>query len=151
MSRLRIINNLKILKEVDKVAIEASLVCDCGNECFYVSHTGKKTKGILSSWLIKNDKQISVMCKCKDCGKKIIVCDTTIDGLKPLDIEKSNYAEFAIKGKNIFKIILYYNYWEEDYMTNRFYDCFIHAILSLTLKENGAATKMATPFLFCIP
>jgi hypothetical protein len=58
----------------------------------------------------------------------IIIAATTIDGLKPLHIEKPTYAELAIKGKNIFKIILYYNYQEEDYMTNRFYDCFIHAI-----------------------
>ena len=128
MSKLRIIDNLIILEEANKVAVEASLVCDCGNEYFYVSHTGKKTKGLLSPWLIKNNKQISVMCKCKDCGKEIIVCDTTIDGLKPLDIEKPNYTELAIKGKNVFKIILYYNYQEEDYTTDRFYDCFIHAI-----------------------
>ena len=128
MSKLRIIDNLKILEEVEKVAIEASLVCDCGNEYFHVLHTGKKTKGILSSWLVKANKQISVMCKCRNCGKELIVCDTTIDGLKPLHIENPNYAELAIKDKNEFKIILYYNYWEEDYMTDRFYDCFIHAI-----------------------
>ena len=53
MSRLRIIDNLKILKEVDKVAIEASLVCDCGNEYFYVLHTGKQTKGFFRPWLVK--------------------------------------------------------------------------------------------------
>ena len=128
MSKLRIIDNLKILEESNKVAVEASLVCDCGNEYFYVLHTGKQTKGLFRPWLVKNNKQISVMCKCRDCGKKIIVCDTTIDGLKPLHIEKPNYAELAMKGKNAFKIILYYNYQEEDYMTDRFYDCFIHAI-----------------------
>ena len=127
MSKLRIIDNLKILKEVDKVAIEASLICDCGNEWFHVLHTGKKTKGLLSPWLVKNNKQISIMCKCRDCGKIISVCDTTIDGLNPLHIEKLNYAELAITGKDVFKIILYYNY-QEDYMTDRFYDCFIHAI-----------------------
>lgn len=128
MNKLRIIDNLKILEEMDKVAIEASLVCDCGNESFRVLHTGKKTKGILSPWLMKANKQISVMCKCRDCGKEIVVCDSTIDGLKPLHIDKPDYAELEIKGKNIFKIILYYNYQEEDYLTNRFFDCFIHAI-----------------------
>ena len=128
MSKLRIIDNLKILEKVDKVALEASLVCDCGNECFHVMHTGKKTKGLLNPWLVKNNKQISVMCKCRNCGKELIVCDSTIDGLNPLHIEKPNYAELTIKGKSVFNIILYYNYQKEDYMTDRFFDCFIHAI-----------------------
>ena len=132
MSKLRIIDNIKILTEVDEIAMEASLVCDYGNESFRVLHTGKKTKGILSPWLVKANKQISVMCKCGNCGKELIVCVSTIDGLNPLLIEKPNYAELAIKGKNVFKIILYYNYQKEDYMTDRFYDCFIHAI-----DENG--------------
>ena len=128
MHKLRIIKNIKILEEVDEVAIEAALVCDCGNECFRVLHTGKKTKGVLSPWLVKANKQISVKCKCRNCGKELIVYDTTIDGLKPLNVEKPNYAELEMKGKNAFKIVLYYNYKKEDYMTDRFYDCFIHAI-----------------------
>ena len=128
MSKLRIIDNIQILKEVDNVALEASLVCDCGSEWFHVLHTGKKTKGFLRPWWVKKNKQISIMCKCQDCGKKIFVCDSTIDGLKPLHVEKPNCVELTIKGKNIFKIILYYNYQEDDYLTDRFYDCFIHAI-----------------------
>ncbi|MBR2956219.1 MAG: hypothetical protein IKC54_03385, partial [Clostridia bacterium] len=83
MSKLRIINNIKILKKEDKVAMEASLVCDCGNEYFHVLHTGKQTKGLFRPWLVKNNKQITVTCKCRNCGKQLIVCDTTIDGLKP--------------------------------------------------------------------
>ena len=58
MSKLRIIDNLKILEEANKVAVEASLVCDCGNEWFHVLHTGKKTKGFLRPWLVKNNKMM---------------------------------------------------------------------------------------------
>ena len=108
--------------------MQASLVCDCGNELFHVLHTGKQTKGLLRPWLVKSNKQIAVKCKCKDCGKELIVYDSTTDGLNPLLIEKPNYAEFTAKGKNTFKIILYYNYQKEDYMSERFFDCFIHAI-----------------------
>lgn len=126
MSRLRIIDNLRIVKEIDGVAMQASLICDCGNEYFHVLHTGKQTQGIFRPLLVKSNKQIFVMCKCKNCGKELIVCDSTIDGLTPLKVEKPNYTEFTTKRKNVFKIILYYNYQKEDYMTDRFVDCFIH-------------------------
>lgn len=127
MGRLRIINNLKIDKEIDEVSMQASLICDCGNEYFNVLHTGKQTKGLFAPFLLKSNKQISIVCRCKNCGKELIVCDSTIDGVNPVRVEKADYAEFAIKSKNIFKITLYYNYQKEDYMTNRFFDCFIHA------------------------
>ena len=127
MNRLRIMDNLKIDKQIQGVAIQASLVCDCGSEHFHVLHTGKQTRGGFRPLLIKSNKQISIVCRCNKCGKELIVCDSTIDGLNPLKAEKSNYSKFALKSKNTFKITLYYNYQKEDYMTNRFYDCFIHA------------------------
>lgn len=127
MSKLRIIDNLTIAKEIDGVALQASLVCDCKSEYFYVLHTGKQTKGILRPLLAKNKKQISIVCRCKNCGKGFKVYDSTIDGLKPLNVEKTHYVSFALKNKDVFRISLYYNYLKENYMTDQFVDCFIHA------------------------
>ena len=49
MSELRIINNLEILEEIDNVALNGKLKCNCGCNEFYIYHTGKQTKGILFS------------------------------------------------------------------------------------------------------
>ena len=70
MSKLRIIDNIQILKEVGKVALEASLVCDCGSEWFQVLHTGKKTKGFLRPWLVKKTSKSPLCANVKTVAKK---------------------------------------------------------------------------------
>ncbi len=126
MSRLRIADNLIINDKVSNVACKVSLICDCKNEHFYVRHTGKQTRGIFRPLLVKSNKQISIVCQCKNCGKEIKVYDSTVDGLNPLEATKANDFAFALKDRKVFRIFLYYNYFEEDFMTNRFVDCFIH-------------------------
>lgn len=126
MSRLKIVDNLKIDKEINGVAMQASLVCDCKSEYFHVLHTGKQTRGFFRPLLVKNNKQISIVCRCKYCGKELNVYDSTTDGLKPLNVEKINHTGLILNSKNAFKITLYYNYKKEDYMTDRFVECFIH-------------------------
>ena len=124
--QLRIIDNINIIEEHDNVAMACRLVCDCGCNHFIIFHTGKVTKGILASYLLKKDKQIIIRVVCKDCGKSIVIFDSNIDGMK--HITRDSFSEEKFKIKNIdenFEIILKYNYYPKDYKTNNFLECFI--------------------------
>ena len=125
-NKLRIIDNIEILEEHDNVAMACQLICDCGCNHFSIFHTGKVTKGILASYLLKKDKQIVIRAVCKDCGKSIIIFDSKLDGIKPLVCD--SYPEDKFQIKNIdenFEILLKYNYYPRDYKTNNFIECFI--------------------------
>lgn len=125
-NKLRIIDNLNIYEIHDNVAIAGKLICDCGCHLFSIYHTGKVTKGILAPYLIKKDKQIVIRAICKDCGKSIIIFDSKIDGIKPIMCD--TYPEEKFQIKNIdenFEIVLKYNYYQNDFKTNKFVDCFI--------------------------
>ncbi|MDY0278297.1 MAG: hypothetical protein RBQ97_09470 [Acholeplasma sp.] len=125
-NKLRIIDNLNIYEIHDNVAIAGKLMCDCGCHLFSIYHTGKVTKGILAPYLIKKDKQIVIRAICKDCGKSIIIFDSKIDGIKPIMCD--TYPEEKFQIKNIdenFEIVLKYNYYQNDFKTNKFVDCFI--------------------------
>ncbi|MGM9969001.1 MAG: hypothetical protein ACI35S_01225 [Anaeroplasma sp.] len=124
--KLRIINNLKIYKIHDNVAIEGKLICDCGCHLFSIFHTGKVTKGILAPYLIKKDKQIVIKAVCKDCGRTIIILDSKIDGINPLVCNTFTEKKFSIRNiTENFEIDLKYNYYPEDFKSNRFVDSFI--------------------------
>jgi hypothetical protein len=51
--KLRILDNLINIKEHNNVDIAGKLMCDCGCNHFSIFHTGKVTKGIFASYLIK--------------------------------------------------------------------------------------------------
>lgn len=124
--KLRIIDNINIIEEHDGVAFSGQLVCDCNCNLFDIYHTGKKTKGILAPYLIKNDKQIVIKAVCKKCGKVIVVYDSKIDGLNPSDQNIYLEEKFTLQnGNDGYEIILKYNYYLKDFKTNKFYDCFI--------------------------
>ena len=126
-NKLRILSNLNIYETHDNIAMAGKLLCDCGCNIFAVFHTGKATKGILAPYLVKKDKQIIIKVVCKDCGKSIIIFDSKIDGIRPL-IHNNTYEEQAFLIENInanFEIDLKYNYYTEDFMSNKFVDCFI--------------------------
>ena len=126
MSELRILNNLQIINEIDNVAIKGKLVCSCGCEEFNIFHTGKQTKGIFTSDIVKIKGQIIIEAKCINCNESIKVLDTSIDGMKTKVIEQIEYKKLIIKNHiDSFKIIMKYNYYKEDYKSNKFVDCFI--------------------------
>lgn len=125
-NKLRIIDNLNIYEIHDNVAIAGKLMCDCGCHLFSIYHTGKVTKGILASYLLKKDKQIVIRAVCKDCGKSIIIFDSKIDGIKPIMCDTYQEEKFQIENiDEHFEIVLKYNYYSKDYKTNKFVDCFI--------------------------
>lgn len=124
--KLRIIDNLRIIIECDEVALSGKLICDCGCEHFYIFHSGKQTKGIFAPYLIKKDKQIVIKAVCKDCGKSILIYDSKIDGIKPLMNNEYHVDRFVLNNiKDSYEITLKYNYYKNDYKTNKFVECFI--------------------------
>ena len=56
MDELRIINNLCDQECIRNVAFKGNLICNCQNKLFNVYHSGKKTRGILASYLMKRAK-----------------------------------------------------------------------------------------------
>ncbi len=123
---LRIKDNLSIIEEHNDVSFKAKLVCNCECEKFKLFHTGKQTKGLLFPYLIKKNKQIEIVAQCQCCGNKISILDTTIDGEKPIAVKKGELLPFKLKGQEIFNIELVYNFHKQNYMTNKFVDCFIY-------------------------
>lgn len=123
---LRIINNLDNIKEYSSEALSGVLKCNCGSNKFHIYHTGKQTKGILSSDIVKYKGQIIIYAKCLKCKEIIKVLDTNIDGIKPKEIQQQKFKKFILKKDiDIFEITLMYNYYKKDYKTNRFVECFI--------------------------
>ena len=60
MSESRIMDNLEIIEEIDNVALKGKLKCNCGCNEFYIYHTGKQTKGILFTDIVKHKKQVVI-------------------------------------------------------------------------------------------
>lgn len=44
---------------------------------------------------------------------------------KPLVADKNVLAQFKLKDLDVFNIEVAYNYYVDDYMTNKFVECFI--------------------------
>ena len=133
---LRIINNLEIIDEIDNVALKGKLKCNCGCNEFYIYHTGKQTKGILSSDIVKHKKQVVINAQCVNCKEIIKIFDSTFDGIKPIGAKQYEFKKLVLnKDIDTFKIIMMYNYYKEDYKTNKFVECFID-VESAKLKKN---------------
>ena len=126
INNLRIINNLEIIDEIDNVALKGKLKCNYGCNEFYIYHTGKQTKGIMSPDIVKHKKQVVINAQCVNCNETIKIYDSTNDGIKPIDTKKYEFKKLVLK-KDIdtFKIIMMYNYYKDDYKTNEFVECFI--------------------------
>ena len=86
----------------------------------------KQTKGIFSSDIVKHKKQVVINAQCVNCKEIIKIYDSTIDGIKPVDANQYKFKKLVSK-KDIdtFKITMMYNYYKEDYKTNKFVECFI--------------------------
>ena len=115
-----------IEEEHDKVAVSGNLKCSCGMDKFLVYHTGKQTRGILSPYIKKMDKQILIEAKCPKCGRTIQIYDNTIDGEKPAMASVLERKQFLYKDMSEFKIKIILNYYEENYMTNKFVTIYVY-------------------------
>ncbi len=125
MEELKTLKNLKNIVNIDNVSLKGTLYCDCGNESFYIYHTGKVTKGILAPYLIKKNKQLVVAAKCSCCGNLITIYNSN-DIIKSENIEKEKFIIPNVDGK--FHITLMYNYYPNNFKTNLYENLFIDII-----------------------
>ena len=117
-----------IEEEHDKVAVSGNLKCSCGMDKFMIYHTGKQTRGILSPHIKKMEKQILIEAKCPKCGRTIQIYDNTIDGEKPAMASVLERKQFIYKNIKEFKTKIFLNYYEENYMTNKFVTIYVHLV-----------------------
>ena len=134
--KLRILNYLDNIKEYDGVAISGNLRCSCGNRQFKFFHTGRQTKGILSPYIIRKNKQLILHAKCVCCGEIIDVYNSMIDGIDAkIQGELNDFLPFVIPKtkQDEFEVVVKYNYWVKQFKengeySNNFEDCFIYII-----------------------
>ena len=133
---LRTLKYLYNIEEFNGVAISAKLRCTCGDCFFRFSHTGKQTKGILAPYIIKQNKQLVLQAKCRNCGKTIEVFNSKLDGTraKP-QVETYEFTTFTLPKSNIaeFEVVVKYNYFpekikENGLYSNNFENCFIYIV-----------------------
>lgn len=125
---MRLENNFYNIINHNNVALEADLKCSCGSETFRITHTGVTKKGLFSSnYIKKKDKQIIIKAKCTLCEKEYLIYDSTKDGSNPKGIPLTEYIPFSVKDNEIFKINLKYNFYPENFMTDKFEMIFIDA------------------------
>ena len=117
-----------IEEEEEKVFVAGKIKCSCGCEKFKIFHTGKQTKGILASHIVKMQKQILIEAKCSRCGKIIPIYDTCVDGENPIANIHLESKEFLHQNIEDFSVKVLLNYNEENYMTNKFFTIYVHLI-----------------------
>lgn len=102
-------------------ALEANFKCNCGNEIFKIFHSGTAQKGLFGGFTIKKkDKQLAIKCVCPNCSKEFTLFDSTKDGSKTTDSPLCDFQQLEIRGENQFNIKIRYNFYEENYKTDRF-------------------------------
>jgi hypothetical protein len=132
--KLRILDYLTDIKEINGVAFSAKLQCSCGSTKFAFFHTGKQTKGILAPYIIKKDNQLALKAKCSKCKNEIVAYDSLIDGANPKVAKESReFTPFVIPKSQEFEVIIKYNYLPENITesgeySNRFENCFIYLL-----------------------
>ena len=125
-NKLRILDNLENIREHNKVALEGDFVCECGNQYFRIYHSGKQTRGILAPYLVKKNHQIVIETKCTCCENSIVIFDSGTDGTSRS--APSNTPRNLLNISNdadAYKIHFICNYFEANFKTNLFEDCFI--------------------------
>ena len=133
--KLRILDFLTDLKEVNDVALSARLQCTCGCSDFRFLHTGKQTKGILAPLIIKKNGQLALKAVCHSCGNSIIVYDSEIDGARAhTNGLTSEFVPFVSKSfPHNLSVAVKYNYFPEKFKSgevysNQFENCFIYLL-----------------------
>lgn len=140
--KLRILDFLTDIEEVNDVALSAKLQCTCGCTNFYFSHTGKQTKGILAPYIVKKKGQLILKALCHSCGNSIIVYDSEKDGTHTSGNRlTTEFASFVPKSlPNNLSVVIKYNYFPEKFKengeySNSFENCLIYIV------ENGKEGK----------
>ena len=141
--KLRILDFLTDIQEVNGVALSAKLQCTCGCSDFNFLHTGKQTKGILAPLIIKKKGQLVLKAFCRCCGNSIIVYDSEKDGTQACgNCLTGEFVPFVSKSlPNNFPVMIKYNYFPETFKngevySNQFENCFVYIV-----DDNGKEGK----------
>ena len=133
--KLRILDFLTDIQEVNGVALSAKLQCTCGCSDFEFLHTGKQTKGILAPLIIKRKGQLVLKAFCHCCGNSIIVYDSEKDGTRADgSYFTGEFVPFVSKSlPNNLSVVVKYNYFPEKFKSgevysNQFENCFIYLL-----------------------
>lgn len=137
--KLRTLEFLTDIHEVDGVAFSAKLKCSCGETKFNFLHTGRQTKGIFSPFIVKHNRQLILKAICPICKNVITIYDSTQDG-KIINNEYAacEFIPFTTKKlMNPFSVVIKYNYFPDNLKfegsySNRFENCFVYV-----LDDNG--------------
>lgn len=102
-------------------ALETGFKCDCGNETFFIHHSGLLHKGIFGGIsLRKRKKQLRIKCLCSQCAKEYLLFDSAKDGDAPKEAPDYEFHPLDINGETVFGIKLRFNFLEENFKTDRF-------------------------------
>ena len=141
--KLRILDFLTDIQEVNGVALSARLQCTCGCSDFNFLHTGKQTRGIFAPLIIKKNGQLVLKATCHCCGNSIIVYDSEKDGTQACgNCLTGEFVPFVSKSlPNNFPVMIKYNYFPETFKngevySNQFENCFVYIV-----DDNGKEGK----------
>ena len=133
--KLRILNFLTDIQEINGVALTAKLQCTCGCSYFNFSHTGKQTKGILAPLIVKKKGQLILKAVCHCCGNSIIVYDSAKDGTRADgNCLTGEFVPFVSKSlPNNLSVVVKFNYFPDNFKngevySNQFENCFIYIV-----------------------
>ena len=133
--KLRILEFMTDIQEVNGVALSAKLQCTCGCSDFEFLHTGKQTTGILAPFIVKQKGQLVLKAFCHCCGNSIIVYDSRKDGTRARgNCVTSEFVPFVSKSlPNNLSVVIKYNYFPEKFKngevySNQFENCFIYIV-----------------------
>jgi len=131
MEKLKLIDNLCCIEEIENCALKGDLVCSCGNEFFSVFYNGKLTKGILAPDLVRNKGTLFVEGRCTVCGEKIMIFDSITMGNPKKrsksvqsDIVGQNLIQYGLRPLNV-RVLL--NYMPDKMKSDDFEDFYIEA------------------------
>ena len=141
--KLRTLDFLTDIQEVNGVALSAKVQCSCGATKFHFFHTGKQTKGIFSPYIIRHKRQLLLKAVCPICKNAIILYDSTQDGASA-DKKRSACECKPFETNTLsspFAIAIKYNYFPDNLKmngvySNQFENCFIYI-----LDDNGKEGK----------
>ena len=141
--KLRTLNFMTDIQEVNGVALSAKVQCSCGARKFHFFHSGKQTKGIFSPFIIRHKQQLLLKAVCPICKNAIILYDSTQDGASA-DKKRSACECKPFETNTLsspFAIAIKYNYFPDNLKmngvySNQFENCFIYI-----LDDNGKEGK----------
>lgn len=124
MNRLIIFDHLVDVETREKNAIRGTLRCSCGNDYFKIYYYGKRSRGILSSDIIRLNKRIVVLAHCELCDRTFGFDNRNLSKIQFNEQSKITHDLIAYDEEK-HKIRFSFNYYPEKFKSNDFEDLII--------------------------